>query len=111
MRPIHKKTTQRQSERQGAKRKATSARRKAAAGPREHLRRLVDELPEAVLPSILHYAAYLRDRGPWAHVEEVDEPLSAEELAGIEEGRREYLEGKGIPIEDVYRELVGELPN
>ena len=104
------KTMHKGSKHKGTKRQATGARRKTAAGPREHLRRLVDELPEAVLPSILHYAAYLRDRGPFAHVEEVDEPLSAQEIAEAEAGWRECQEGKGIPIEDVYRELVGELP-
>ena len=99
------------TERKADKGKKASTRRKSAPGPRAHLRRLVDELPERELATAARMLAYLRDTGdPFADVETVDEPLTAEEIADAEAGWQECLEGKGRPIEDVYRELVGDIP-
>lgn len=88
------------------KRPATGSRSPA----RERLRRLVDELPEAEMGAAERFLDFLRlhgDPSP-AGVQEVDEPLTPEEIARAEQGWRECQEGKSRPIEDVYRELVLE---
>jgi predicted transcriptional regulator len=70
---------------------------------KEALHRLVDELPETVLPEAERYLASLRDDPvPRAFIEapEDDEPLTPEEVAAIEEGKAEIARGEGIPWEE-----------
>lgn len=78
--------------------------------PKERLHTLVDELPEADMPTAERFLAWLRDTGGKTYrdgVEEVDEPLTPEEIAEAEAGWRECQEGKAIPWEEARKRLAG----
>ncbi len=56
---------------------------------------MIDTLPDETLDDLVYYLAELN---------EVDEPLSAEMLAGIEEGLRDVREGRTVSLEGVQAE-------
>lgn len=75
---------------------------------REAVRRLVDEVPEAVLDAAERYLQYLRDQGDpllraLTNAPEEDEPISAAEEAAVAEGRAEADRGELIAHEEVKR--------
>jgi len=75
---------------------------------REAVHRLVDELPDTLLPEIERYLAALRDDPvlrAFMEAPEDDEPLTPEEIAAIEEGKAEIARGEGIPWETVEARL------
>jgi hypothetical protein len=76
---------------------------------REAIYRLVDELPDTLLPEIERYLAALRDDPvlrAFMDALEDDEPLTPEEIAAIEEGKAELARGEGIPWETYLAESV-----
>lgn len=79
---------------------------------RDALHRLVDELPEGVLPDAARAlgALHVPAADPFLqfllNVPEDDEPLTAEDVAAIEEGESEIARGEGIPWDVVRKELV-----
>ena len=78
---------------------------------KEALHRLVDELPESILPEAERYLASLRDDPvlrAFMEAPEDDELLTSEEIAAIEEGKAEIARGEGIPWEVVERRLFGD---
>ncbi len=75
---------------------------------REAVHRLVDELPDTLLPEIERYLAALRDDPvlrAFMEAPEDDEPLTPEEIAAIEEGKAEIARREGIPWETVEARL------
>lgn len=61
---------------------------------RENVHQLVDTLPEGSLEDVLDYLESLA---------EPDEPLSAEALAAIEEGREDFRNGRTVTLEEYCR--------
>ncbi len=64
---------------------------------RENVHQIVDMLPEDRLDDVLDYLAELN---------EPDEPLGAETLAGIQEGLDDIRNGRTMPL-DEYRRTRG----
>jgi hypothetical protein len=60
---------------------------------RDHLRALVESLPEDVLPEAISLLTHLED----------DEPLSDQERANIADGLADIREGRMISLEDYER--------
>ena len=67
----------------------------AAMTGRENVHQVVDMLPEERLDDVLDYLAEMSDP---------DEALSAETLAGIEEGREDVRQGRTISLEEYRRQ-------
>ena len=77
---------------------------------RDALHRLVDELPDEVLPEAERYLASLRDDPvlrAFMGATEGGEPLTAEEIAGLEEGEAELARGETIPWNVVKVRVFG----
>ena len=70
------------------------------ATTREELRRLVDTLPDDRLDEARTSLILL-------NVPDDDEPVTAEDLEAIREGRAAYARGETIPDDVVARELEG----
>lgn len=86
------------------------ARAKAQKTDRETLHRLVEELPDGDLHAAKRFLAYLRDMGDpvlraFLEAPEDDEPETEEERLAVEQAKEEIRQGKGIPWEEVKREL------
>ena len=60
---------------------------------RDHLRALVEALPDDMLPEAISLLTRLED----------DEPLSDQERANIEDGLADIREGRMTPLEDYER--------
>jgi hypothetical protein len=81
---------------------------------REQLRVLVDTLPESEVYAALRYLAYLSRQAedPVAHALRNapldDEPLTAEDLASVEEAEADLRAGRTLSHEDFVRQLQGE---
>lgn len=77
---------------------------------RQTLHTLVDELPEPELVAARRYLEYLRQtadplRRALDAAPEDDEPLSAEDVAAIREGRRERAKGETTSHDEIKRLL------
>jgi hypothetical protein len=57
---------------------------------RDHLRALVESLPDEILPEAISLLTHLED----------DEPLSDQERANLEDGLADVREGRTIVLED-----------
>lgn len=82
---------------------------------REKIHQLVDQLSEQDLRPILMLAEDLQaGRDPvlrsMDEAPEDDEPLTPEDIAAIEEGKRDVAEGRVFTTEEVCRELNTPLP-
>ncbi|MBI4505785.1 MAG: hypothetical protein HY691_09645 [Chloroflexi bacterium] len=81
---------------------------------REHLHRLVDELPDGELHAAARFLEYLHDLGSdplmrlLDEAPEDDEPLTPEEEAALAEGEEAYRRGDYRPWEAVREELARE---
>ncbi|HYU20896.1 MAG TPA: hypothetical protein VEQ11_19590 [Chloroflexota bacterium] len=78
---------------------------------KEALHRLVDELPECLLDDAERHLRAVRDDPvlrAFMEAPEDDEPLTAEEIAAIEEGEAELQRGETIPWEDVKARLSSD---
>jgi predicted transcriptional regulator len=64
------------------------------AASRDHLRALVESLPDDMLPEAISLLTHLED----------DEPLSDQERANIEDGLADIREGRMMPLEDYERQ-------
>ncbi len=74
---------------------------------REAVHRLVDELPDTLLPEIERYLAALRDDPvlrAFMEAPEDDEPLTPGEIAAIEEGKADVARGDVISWETYLAE-------
>lgn len=77
---------------------------------KEKLHRIVNALPESELTAAERYLEYLaQSADPVALACELapedDEPVTDEDRAAIEEARAEIAAGRGIPFDQVKREL------
>ena len=78
---------------------------------KDEVHALVDEVPESELKAARRYLEYLRDQGEAVAVAEHDpfEHISSEERArlhaALSQSEREFAEGRGIPADEVLREL------
>jgi hypothetical protein len=76
---------------------------------RDHLHRLIDELPDADLPEVERYLARRGTDDPvlraLANAPEGDEPLTPEEEAAIREGMEAIERGDVLSQAEVRREL------
>ncbi|MBI2916577.1 MAG: hypothetical protein HYY01_01170 [Chloroflexi bacterium] len=84
----------------------------AKKATRDALHRLVDQLPDGELQAAQRFLAYLRDMGDpvlraFLEAPEDDEPETEEERLAVEQAKEEIRQGKGIPWEEVKRELDG----
>ena len=78
----------------------------AMATTRERLHELLDDVPEDRLDDV--EAALVDATAPYRPFEDVpedDEPVTAEDLAAIREGRAAYARGESIPHEDAMRQI------
>ncbi len=85
---------------------------KAQKATREALQRLVEEVPDRDLDTARRFLTYLRDTGDpvlraFMDAPEDDEPETEEERLAVAEAKEEIRQGKGIPWEEVKRELAG----
>lgn len=77
---------------------------------RDRLHRLSDDFPEQDLPAVEQLLAERRPKDdPFlrmlAEAPEADEPLTAEDVAAIEEGLRDLAADRTIPDEELWRRL------
>jgi hypothetical protein len=83
---------------------------------REHLHRLVDDLPESELHAAARFLAYLRDvasdplRRLLDEAPADDEPLTAEEEEALRAAREDVRRGDVLPWEAVRGQLAREEP-
>lgn len=75
------------------------------------LYRLIDALPDDVLPTAERFLSGLEEdaAAPYTPLDEApedDEPLTPEELAGVEAARAEYRAGKWRSLADVRADLA-----
>jgi hypothetical protein len=81
---------------------------------KEALHALVDELPDDALPAAERYLQSLREAAvdpvlqAFLNAPEDDEPLTAEDLAAIEEAEAEIARGEVIPWEVFRAQLRGK---
>jgi hypothetical protein len=79
---------------------------------KENLHRLIDELSDSTLVEAERYLEALRraELEPlwqaFMAAPEDDEPLTAEDIAAIEEGKAEIARGEGIPWEIAREQLL-----
>ena len=78
--------------------------------PRQRLHQLIDKLPdEQILAAERYLDSLCRDIHPVVRAMRSapidDEPLTDEDRAAIQEGRREIAAGHGIPNERIRRKL------
>lgn len=81
--------------------------------PREHVRQLLDELSDEQVAKVEQYiATVIEEEDPvlraFLEAEIDDEPLTPEELEGIEEGRRDFEHGRVIRFEEAERRLLNK---
>ena len=72
---------------------------------------LIDELPDALLEEAARRLTDLRDDQflrAFLEAPEDDEPLTAEDIAAIEDGKAEIARGEVSDWEDVKRRIFGE---
>ncbi len=80
---------------------------------KDHLHRLVDELPDSEVPVAERYLELLKGstNDPVLHAflnaTEDDEPVTEEEQAAIEEGHQAIRDGEIVPWETVRAEVLG----
>lgn len=71
-----------------------------AAAQRKILIGLVNDLPDDKVPLTIDYIL----RGIY-EADEDEPPLTEDEIRGLEIAKRELAEGKGIPFDEVLKEL------
>lgn len=85
-----------------------------ATNTREHLHRLVDQLPESEYESVAQYLQHLRDLAndpvyqAFMNAPIDDEPLTPEEEAAIEEARKEVARGEVVDWEEAQKLLFDD---
>ena len=81
---------------------------------KERLHRLVDQLPSKEFEAARRFLEYLRDGGEdlvsrsLEHAPADDKPMSAEELADLEEALKDCAAGRVISHQEARRRLLGE---
>lgn len=81
---------------------------------KEKLHRIIDLMPDNEIPAVQRFVEFIMEKvnDPMlltlALAPIDDEPLTEEEIKESEEGWQEYIEGKGIPWEEVREELADE---
>ncbi|MBM3271295.1 MAG: hypothetical protein FJZ01_26980 [Candidatus Sericytochromatia bacterium] len=80
--------------------------------PRDKLHRLVDQVPEADVHAAEVFLEFLRQRqdpvrAAFEAAPEDDEPLSAEDVASLDEAKADIAAGRFITAEDAKRRLLG----
>jgi hypothetical protein len=80
------------------------------------LHKLIDEIPEYEHTAVADYLKRLRELAndpvyqAFMNAPIDDEPLTPEERAAIEEGKREVREGRGVSWEGAQKELFDDEP-
>ena len=80
---------------------------------KERLHRLVDQLPATAFEAARRFLEYLKDGSEdlvsrsLQHAPADDEPLSAEELADLEEALKDCAAGRVVSHEEARRRLLG----
>jgi len=76
---------------------------------KEKLHQAVDELTELEAEETLAFIARRREHDPvlafFNNAPEVDEPLTPEEAASLDEARAEYTRGESVPLDEFMREF------
>jgi hypothetical protein len=83
----------------------------ATTTTRDLVHHLIDELPDTLLEEAARRLTDLRDDQflrAFLEAPEDDEPLTADEVAAIEEGKAEIARGEVSDWEDVKRRVFGE---
>jgi len=82
---------------------------------KERLHPLVEALPEPEVHAVLPFMEYLRHEASDSPVGRAlqavpfdDEPLTAEDLADLEAGERDWREGRTVSHDEARRELLRE---
>ncbi len=76
---------------------------------KDKLRQAVEELSELEAEQTLAFIAHHRERDPvleaFQNAPEVDEPLTPEEEASLDEARAEYERGESVALDEFMREF------
>lgn len=80
--------------------------------PRERLHTLVDDLPESEVRTATRFVEYLHQEASDPVAQALrdapldDEPLTEDDLAAIEEAKRDFREGRTLSHEEARRQLL-----
>ena len=71
----------------------------SASSQRKILIGLINDLSDDKIPMVINYILRNND------IDDDEPPLTEDEIRGLEIAKREIAEGKGIPFDEVMREL------
>jgi hypothetical protein len=73
---------------------------------KEHLNKLIQQLPDNALPIAADFLEKLVSKTDCRHIPWDDEPTTQEDIDDIKEAKESFKRGEGIKLKDVINELL-----